>query len=57
MIVCCDLGLSLLSFQGGMSVIQHYGGSLIRALLDVYPNLNLDASKFDFKTRMFEIHS
>eukprot|EP00026_Physarum_polycephalum_P001061 Phypoly_transcript_01062.p1 GENE.Phypoly_transcript_01062~~Phypoly_transcript_01062.p1 ORF type:complete len:464 (+),score=56.48 Phypoly_transcript_01062:1819-3210(+) len=38
---------------GGMTVLHHYSGSLIRALIDVYPHLKMDASKFNFKSQYF----
>jgi len=44
---------SIFSQKGGVTILNHYGGSLIRALMDVYPDIDLDACKFDHKSQNF----
>jgi hypothetical protein len=39
------LSFSIIS-QGGRTALEHYNGSLVKALIDVYPNLQIDEMQF-----------
>lgn len=36
----------MLLMKGGSSILIHYGNSFAKALIDLYPNIGLDSSKF-----------
>lgn len=42
--------------KGGGTLLQHYGGSLIRALIDVYPNVSFNERDFLVVPRMFHYY-
>lgn len=38
--------------QGVNSILQHYGGSFVNALLSVYPTIGIDKNKFNILPSM-----
>ena len=40
-----------MKYQSGGSILKHYKGSVVKALIDVYPSLNLSPGDFDHMIR------
>ena len=40
------------SYQGAAKVIVEYNGSMLRALMDTYPDIGLEKSRFDLINSM-----
>eukprot|EP00026_Physarum_polycephalum_P003771 Phypoly_transcript_03785.p1 GENE.Phypoly_transcript_03785~~Phypoly_transcript_03785.p1 ORF type:complete len:728 (+),score=112.28 Phypoly_transcript_03785:126-2309(+) len=48
-----DVSVRQFASKGGAYVLQHYGGSLIKALMDIYPSIGIEERNFQIVPRNF----